>query len=165
MLKIISEQQVTDLPEDTSPQPEGEDSAALTVRTTRGVCRFLVNAGYAVLTEFSLANNRRADVIGLAGDGSFAIVEVKVSVADFRSDAKWPEYEDFCDRLYFAVPPEFPDELIPEATGLIVADAYGAEEIRPAPETGLHASRRKALTLRFARAAAERHQRLVDPRV
>jgi len=121
--------------------------------------------GYTVLTEFTLANNRRADVIGLSEAGVFVIVEVKVSVADFRGDTKWPEYEDFCDRLYFAVPPEFPDELIPASTGLIIADSWGAEEIRPAPDTGLHASRRKALTLRFARIAAERHQRLVDPRI
>lgn len=151
--------------DDPTAQPEGDDAVALTARTTRGVCRYLENRGYAVLSEFSLANNRRADVIGLAGDGSFAIVEVKVSVADFRADTKWPEYEDFCDRLYFAVPPDFPDELIPERTGLIIADAWSADEIRPAPETGLHASRRKALTVRFARAAAERHQRLVDPKL
>ena len=118
-----------------------------------------------MLTEFTLANHRRADVIGLSDTGHFVIVEVKVSVADLRGDAKWPEYEDFCDQLYFAVPPEFPSEIIPDSTGLMIADSWGAEEIRSAPETGLHASRRKALTLRFARAAAQRHQRLVDPRV
>jgi hypothetical protein len=140
-------------------------AAELTIETTRGVGRYLVNLGYAVLTEFTLANNRRADVIGLADNGHFVIVEVKVSVADLRGDTKWPEYEDFCDQLYFAVPPGFPDALVPESTGLIIADSWGAEAIREAPDTGLHASRRKALTLRFARAAAKRHQRLVDPRV
>jgi len=145
----------------------GEDLAAaqLTIETTRGVGRYLVNLGYAVLTEFTLANNRRADVIGIADDGRFVIVEVKVSVADLRGDTKWPEYEDFCDRLYFAVPPGFPNELVPARTGLIIADSWGAEAIREAPDTGLHASRRKALTLRFARAAAQRHQRLSDPRI
>ena len=141
------------------------DAPVLTRETTRGVCRHMVDLGYAVLTEFSLANGRRADVIALAGDGSFAIVEVKVSVADLQGDVKWPEYEPFCDRLYFAVPADFPHELVPDDAGLMVADAWGAAEIRPAPETGMHASRRKALTLRFARAAAERHQRLVDPRL
>ncbi|MBS29236.1 MAG: hypothetical protein CL566_10005 [Alphaproteobacteria bacterium] len=152
-----------------SPHEEnaGSDLAAaeLTVETTRGVCRHLVDLGYAVITEFTLANGRRSDVIGLADDGSFAIVEVKVSVADLRGDTKWPEYEDFCDRLYFAVPPAFPHDLVPESTGLIIADGWGAEALREAPETGLHASRRKALTLRFARAAAQRQQRLVDPKV
>ncbi|MEK9833016.1 MAG: MmcB family DNA repair protein [Alphaproteobacteria bacterium] len=140
-------------------------AAELTVETTRGVGRHLVSLGYAVLTEFTLANNRRADVIGLSDGGTFAIVEVKVSVADLRGDTKWPEYEDFCDRLYFAVPPAFPNELVPERAGLIIADSWGGEIVREAPETGLHASRRKALTLRFARAAAQRHQRLVDPRI
>lgn len=144
-----------------------EDLAAaeLTIETTRGVARHMVNLGYAVLSEFSLANNRRADVVGLADDGKFAIVEVKVSVADLRADRKWPEYEDFCDRLYFAVPSGFPADLVPERAGLIIADSWGAEVIREAPDTGLHASRRKALTMRFARAAAQRHQRLVDPRI
>jgi len=141
------------------------DASSRTLETTRGVCRHLVDLGYAVLTEFSLANQRRADVIGLHENGEFVIVEVKVSVADFRGDSKWPEYETFCDQLYFAVPPEFPDELIPDTTGLMIADSWGAEVLRAAPETGMHASRRKALTLRFARAAAVRHQRLVDPRV
>lgn len=150
---------------ETPPNDGMLDANTRTIETTRGVCRYLVNLGYAVLTEFSLANNRRTDVIGLHENGEFVIVEVKVSVADFRGDTKWPEYEDFCDRLFFAVPPEFPDELIPDRTGLIVADSWGAEELRPAPDTGLHASRRKALTLRFARAAASRHQRLVDPRI
>jgi len=150
-----------------APDPPKDDIAAaeLTIETTRGVGRYLVNLGYAVLTEFTLANNRRADVIGLADNGHFVIVEVKVSVADLRGDTKWPEYEDFCDQLYFAVPPGFPNELVPESTGLIIADSWGAEAIREAPDTGLHASRRKALTLRFARAAAQRHQRLVDPRI
>ena len=149
------------------PDTPSEDiaAAALTIETTRGVGRYLVSLGYAVLTEFTLANNRRADVIGLADNGHFVIVEVKVSVADLRGDTKWPEYEDFCDQLYFAVPPGFPNELVPESTGLIIADSWGAEAIREAPDTGLHASRRKALTLRFARAAAKRHQRLVDPRI
>lgn len=150
-------------PSDTN----GEDIAAaeLTIETTRGVGRYLVSLGYAVLIEFTLANNRRADVIGLADNGHFVIVEVKVSVADLRGDTKWPAYEDFCDQLYFAVPPGFPHELVPDSTGLIVADSWGGEAIREAPDTGLHASRRKALTLRFARAAAQRHQRLADPRI
>ena len=151
---------------ESDPSAPGSAAAAeLTSATTRGVCRHFFDLGHAVLTEFTLANHRRADVITLSERGEIVIVEVKVSVADFRGDAKWPEYEDFCDRLYFAVPPAFPAELIPETTGLLIGDSWGAEEVRPAPDTGLHASRRKAVTLKFARAAADRHQRLVDPRV
>lgn len=141
------------------------EAPRLTRETTRGVCRHLGELGYAVLTEVPLVNGRRADVLALGEDGSFAIVEVKVTVGDLAADTKWPEYEPFCDRLYFAVPTGFPHELVPSEAGLFVADAWNAEEIRPAPETGLHSSRRKALTLRFARLAAERHRRLVDPRL
>lgn len=154
---------MTEFPE--TDRAENGSAYDLTAATTRGVCRHLFDLGFAVLTEFTLANHRRADVVGLSESGEFVIVEVKVSVADLRSDTKWPEYEEFCDRLFFAVPPEFPHDLIPETTGLMIADSWGAEELRSAPETGLHASRRKALTLRFARAAADKHQRLVDPRV
>ena len=145
----------------------GEELTAteLTAKTTRGVGRYLVNLGYAVLTEFTLANNRRADVIGLDNNGQFVIVEVKVSVADLCGDTKWREYEGFCDKFYFAVPPAFPQEMIPDATGLIISDSWGGEAIREAPANSLHASRRKALTLRFARTAAQRHQRLVDPKL
>ncbi len=151
---------------ESAPQaPEAAATAEITVATTRGVCRHLFDLGFAVLTEFTLANHRRADVIALSDSGEIVIVEVKVTVADFRSDGKWPEYEDFCDRLFFAVPPDFPADLIPDTTGLLIADSWGAEEIRQAPDTGLHAGRRKAVTLKFARAAADRHQRLVDPRV
>jgi len=54
-------------------------------------------------------------------------------------------------------------EIMPEDAGLIVADAYGACLLREAPEHRLAAATRKAMTLRYARAAAERLHRLFDP--
>ena len=60
---------------------------------------------------------------------------------------------------------DFPTELLPDDTGLIIADAYSAEIIRMGPEDKLAPARRKALTLRFARHAAQRLQILRDPRV
>lgn len=129
----------------------------------RGICRMLDEAGQTSLYEFTLRNGRRADVIALAPDGSFTIVEIKTSVADFRADGKWPEYLDFCDRFYFAVPEGFPRDLIPQSCGLIVADAYGAAVLRPAEEMRLNGARRKALTLRFAETAGRRLMRLLDP--
>ena len=77
-----------------------------------------------------LANGRRADMLALGRDGELVIVEIKSSVADFRADRKWPEYRDYCDRLYFAVAGGFPQELIPEECGLIVADGFGAAFLR-----------------------------------
>ncbi|MHA1566313.1 MAG: MmcB family DNA repair protein [Alphaproteobacteria bacterium] len=135
----------------------------MTKSVTRGVCRGLADLDYCVLTEFSLKNGRRADVIGLGKAGDVVIVEVKVTIADFLGDRKWPDYGDFCDRLSFAVPPDFPQELLPAECGLMVADAYSAEVIRQAPERPMHASRRKALILRFARNAARRWHGLSDP--
>jgi hypothetical protein len=129
----------------------------------RGVCRALVQHGWATLTEVTLANGRRADVMALQPGGEIFIVEVKSSIEDFRSDRKWGQYRDFCDALYFAVPEDFPTELIPPECGLIIADHFAAEILRPAPIIRLAPARRKAMTLRFALLAAQRLQRLVDP--
>jgi hypothetical protein len=129
----------------------------------RGVCRSLRALGHCVVTELSLADGRRADVVGLSPSGDIWIVEIKSCLADFHSDGKWGDYLDSCDRLYFAVAPEFPREVIPDAAGLILADRYGAEILREPPEARLAAARRKAMTLCFARAAALRLQRALDP--
>ena len=122
----------------------------------RGVLRLLHDYGYAGVTEMTLANGRRADVAAIGPGGEISIVEIKSSVADFRSDQKWPEYQPFCDRFYFAVGEKFPHDLIPEEAGLIIADAYGGAIIREPDEDKLAAARRKAVTLRFARLAAAR---------
>lgn len=140
---------------------EGRERARL---LARGVCRLLEDLGYASLTEFTLASGRRIDVMGLGGDGELLAVEVKTSLADFRSDGKWPEYLGWCERLFFAVPPEFPQAVLPEDCGLIVADAWAAALLREPPRRPLPAARRKAVTLRFGRAAAQRLGRLLDPR-
>jgi hypothetical protein len=129
----------------------------------RGVCRLLRAAGFATLTEFTLVTGRRADVIALNESGSIWIVEIKSSLEDFRCDGKWPEYRDYCDRLFFAIPQAMDPEIIPAETGLIVADSWGADILRHPGETPLHASRRKAVTLNFARAAALRLHGLHDP--
>jgi hypothetical protein len=129
----------------------------------RGTSRALAQRGYASLAEVPLANGRRADLLALGRDGILLIVEVKSSVADFRSDRKWPVYRAFCDRLFFAVPADFPRALIPEDCGLIVADPFGAHILREGTLAPLVAARRRALTLRFARMAAGRLTRLVDP--
>jgi len=129
----------------------------------RGVCRALAQLGYASLLEFPLANGRRADILALGKTGDLIIVEIKSSVADFRSDRKWLSYREFADRLCFAVPNDFPALLIPEECGLIVADSFGAAVLRDGAASPLTPARRRALTLRFARAAATRLRRHLDP--
>ena len=133
------------------------------VLLARGVCRFLRQAGFGTLTEFTLRNRRRVDVIALAEDGRITVVEVKSSEADFRADAKWRDYLDFCDAFYFAVPEGFPRHLIPESCGLLVADGFGAEMLREPEEGKVNPARRKSLITRFARTAGLRLQALTDP--
>jgi hypothetical protein len=129
----------------------------------RGVCRALEQLGYASLVEFPLANGRRADILALGRTGDLVIVEIKTSVNDFRADRKWVAYRDFSDRLYFAVPDNFPRALIPEECGLMVADPFDAALLRDGSATPLNPGRRRALTLRFARIAALRLRRCLDP--
>jgi hypothetical protein len=129
----------------------------------RGVCRALHQLGYASLLEFPLANGRRADILCLGKAGDFVIVEIKSSIADFRADRKWVTYRDFADRLYFAVPNHFPQVLIPEECGLMVADPFGAALLRYGRTTPLNPGRRRALILRFARLGAARLRRHLDP--
>jgi len=122
----------------------------------RGVSRLLMQEGYSPILEFTLANGRRLDVAALGPDGTVVGVEIKVALADLKGDTKWPDYLEFCEHFYFAIPPGFPDEHVPAGTGLIVADRYGGAIVRPSPVWQIHPSRRKAVTLRFAKVAAER---------
>lgn len=129
----------------------------------RGTTRLLGDRGAGVIAEVALAIGRRVDLLAVDRRGEILIVEIKSSLADFRADRKWTEYLPYCDRFAFAVTPEFPVAMLPAATGLIVADAYGAEIIRDGPLTPLPAARRKAVLLRFALVAAARLNRLEDP--
>ncbi len=138
---------------------EGSEVAA---DVARGVIRLLATMKVSALTEMPLRNGRRVDVMGLAPDGRITVVEIKSSVADFRADHKWPEYLEFCDFFYFAVPEHFPNEILPAAPGLIVADRYHGVILRPAPEVAMNGTRRRSVTLRFARAAADRLARAQD---
>jgi len=122
----------------------------------RGVVRLFAELDIAAVTELSLTTGRRVDVIGIARDGRVHVVEIKSSRTDFLVDRKWPDYLDFADYFYFAVTTAFPRDLLPEAEGLILADRFGGEIVRAARHRPLPAARRKALTLRFARAAAGR---------
>ena len=91
------------------------------------------------------------------------MVECKSSRVDFVSDRKWAGYLGWCDRFFWAVDADFPDDILPPDAGLILADAYDAE-IRRWPEPSpLPGARRRALTQRFARVAAARLGQLIDP--
>ena len=134
----------------------GASRPETTAQVTRGAARLLGALGYAPLVEVTLPNGRRADLMALGPKGQIFIVEVKSSVEDFRTDQKWWEYRPYCDAFAFAVAPEFPRDILPEAPGLIVADGFGGAVLREAEPAPLAGARRKALTLAFARLAALR---------
>lgn len=147
------------------PEPlitDGRQSpAALAVQ--RGTCRLLVAHGFSALTEVTLATGRRADIIALGAKGEIWIVEIKSSLEDFRTDRKWPDYLEFCDRFFFATHNCVPEEIFPQSAGLIVADSYGGEILRNPEASPLAPARRKATTLRIAQTAAQRLHALMDP--
>jgi len=145
-----------------NPTEEGRQSASA-LAVTRGTRRLLLALGLSCVTELPLQSGRRADLVALGGDGEIWIVEIKSSIEDFRADRKWTHYRMHCDRLFFATAAHVPLDVFPADTGLILADAYGAELVREAPEHRLPGATRKAVTLAFARAAALRLQAFDDP--
>jgi len=150
----------------TSPvsQPFGDPvPAGRAAEIVRGAQRMLAELGLASLTEVTLANGRRADVMAMGPKGDIVIIEVKSCLQDFTTDQKWPEYAPYCDRFYFAVDCDFPKERIPEEAGLMVCDGFGGAILREATPAPLVAARRKAVTLSFARLAAARLMRAGEP--
>ena len=111
----------------------------------RGVTRLLRASGLAVVQEMTFANGRRADVVALGPDYEILVVEIKSGMDDFRTDQKWPDYRDYCDRFFFAVDADFPVDVLDGQVGVIVADAYGGAFVRDAPIHKLSPARRRAL--------------------
>lgn len=145
-----------------SVPPDGRQSETAAA-VARGTARLLTSLGLSTVSELALPSGRRADLVGLGGDGSIWIVEIKSSIADFRADRKWMDYRLHCDRLFFATTIEVPCDIFPPDTGLIVADAFGGSIVCEAPEHRLPAATRKSMLLRFAHSAASRLQAINDP--
>ena len=152
------------MPDHAFAHRDGRQSEAA-ANVARGTMRMLAAMAFTPVMELTLANHRRADIIALGPKGEIWIIEVKSCLADYRSDGKWPDYDAYCDRFFFAVDADFPADVIPDDSGLIIADRYGAEIIRDSAERRLAAARRKALTLRFARIASQRLHGMLDPKL
>jgi len=135
----------------------------------RGIARLFARNDIWCLAEVPLPNGRRADLMGIDARGQVLIVEIKVARADLLGDAKWEDYLDFCDRFYWGLAmgldraPLEQAAYRPEVCGLIVADAYDAEILRPAALRAMAPARRRAETTRIARLAMRRHLALCDP--
>lgn len=145
-----------------------QDSPPLAADVARGVTRLFCRQDLFAICEVPLPNGRRADLMGVDSKGNLTIVEIKVARSDLIGDCKWPDYLDYCDRFYWAVPPVLAPILegqhfLPGEAGLIVADRYDAALVRQASLRPLAPARRKAELLRFARRAARRLAGQLDP--
>lgn len=149
----------------TDPQTLAPDAGALAPGhlLARGVCRYLAALDFACVTELVPVRGLRVDVMALGPRGEVWVVECKSSRTDYASDRKWQGYLDWCDRFFWAVDATFPTELLPEGTGLILADGFDAEIVRMGPEARLAGARRKVVVQGFARHAARRLQAMRDP--
>ena len=151
---------------DSTPHASARLNAA---DVARGVMRLFARNGIWCLSEVALKNGRRADLMGVDAKGLVVIVEIKVARGDLLGDNKWPDYLDFCDRFYWAVPPVLDrtpldgEAYQPDVSGVIVGDGYDAEILRQATLTKLAPARRKAQLERLARLAMRRHTVLLDP--
>ncbi|MGV6846941.1 MAG: MmcB family DNA repair protein [Marinibacterium sp.] len=129
----------------------------------RGVSRHMAALGFVTVEEFVPTRGLRVDVMALGPRGELWVIECKSSRADYMADSKWQGYVDWCDRFFWAVDQDFPVDLLPDDTGLILADAYDGEVVRMAPEVKVAGARRKALIQKFATHAARRLQAYRDP--
>lgn len=152
-----------------TPVPLPDSPALAASDVARGIGRLFARNDIWCLAEVPLKNGRRADLMGIDAKGLVVIVEIKVARADLLGDAKWPDYLDFCDRFYWGLPPGLDRAVLesaayrPETCGVIVADGYDAEILRPAALDPLAAARRKTQVEHLARMAMRRHLALVDP--
>ena len=135
----------------------------------RGICRLFARNDIWCISEMPLRNGRRADLMGIDPKGRVVIVEIKVTRGDLLGDGKWPDYLDFCDRFYWGLPPGLDRAVLegadyrPDCCGVIVADGYDAEIVRPAPTHALAAARRRVEVERLARIALRRQLVGIDP--
>jgi hypothetical protein len=144
------------------------DGPPIAAEVARGVTRLLCRQDLFAICEVPLPNGRRADMMAIDPKGMLTIVEIKVARADLLGDGKWRDYLDYCDRFFWAVPPELAaicegERFLPSEAGLIVADRYDAALVRDASHRLLAPARRKAELLRFARRAARRLCEQLDP--
>lgn len=151
----------------SSPIPDS--SVLVAGDVARGIGRLFARNDIWCLPEVPLKNGRRADLMGIDAKGLIVIVEIKVARADLLGDAKWPDYLDYCDRFYWGLPPALDraplesEAYRPGTCGVIVADGYDAEILRPAALEPLAAARRKTQVEQLARIAMRRHMALLDP--
>jgi hypothetical protein len=151
------------------PAPALPDSPPTAAEVARGIARLFARNDIWCLAEVPLRGGRRADLMGIDARGQVVIVEIKVARGDLLGDAKWADYLDHCDRFFWGLPPGIDRAPLesaafrPEVCGVIVADGYDGEILRPAALAPLAAARRKVAVEQLARIAMRRHTAALDP--
>ena len=138
-------------------------------QAARGIMRLFARNDIWCVTEMPLRGGRRADLMGVDAKGHVVIVEIKVSRSDLTGDSKWTDYLDHCDKFYWGIGAHLDSTILdgeaflPDRCGLIVADGYDAEILRPAARTALAPARRKVEVERLARTCMRRATIACDP--
>lgn len=149
----------------------GKDHGLSAQNVARGITRLFARHAIWMMPEYSLPNKRRADLVGLDKNGNIIMVEIKVAKADLMGDNKWTEYLDYCDQFYWALSPQLDSNIVngalfmPDRTGVIVADGYDAEILRPAARHALAAARRTKLLKDIAHNGLRRAALHNDPHI
>lgn len=135
-----------------------QSTARLRVESLKKAVGFYyVKKRYAVNFEIGLDKRGRfrADVLAMTIHGYLVIVETKQSVQDFKTDLKWHNYQQYCNKFYFAFLPDTWSKvktLIPKGIGVMVlSEASGRMKVlRKAHHHELPKGNQKKLVLRMA---------------
>lgn len=108
---------------------EGDVAAAL-------ISRHRLDLFYTGVGVHINGSDRVLDAVAIttARPHMVTVYEIKCSHNDFTSDAKWPEYLNVCNRLFFACPDNLikPEEL-PPGTGLVYCHGNTSRTVKRTP--------------------------------
>lgn len=130
------------------------------------VSAFYTKKRWAVHFEVGLCKGGRlrADILAMAMNGYMVVVEVKSSVADFRTDKKMEQYTRYCNQAYVACSAEvyakIKDKVLPNF-GIIVVDGVRCYVAKKAQKRNVHHKTKLNLITRMAYRSADAtlHQR------
>ena len=99
---------------------------------TSSVVKYYTKKRFCVNAELGLQSRRlgmlRADVLALNMKHEIVIVEVKSSIADFKTDQKYHLYLPFCNKMYIACQPKLYEKIkdsVNEDVGIMVVQDNG----------------------------------------
>ena len=125
--------------------------------------RFFSKKGYQVLSEFSLPNKRRVDIIAINLKKEIIIIEIKSKKKDLNYDKKWKSYLNYCNYFYFACNEKITNVNFSQNIGIIQKKFNKIKIIKESKYKKLSQIKKNKLILNFALSAASKFHRLIDP--